>query len=110
MKESKDVSLSARFTTGERNEIMKILQENKNFGSMSEVLHACTLKGLRYFNIQKELEDPLFVNKIEEQFHIQISTPKVEETFKRLGINEMDAMMAKLGEIREKKYNSLIKV
>lgn len=110
MKENKDVLLSARFTTEEHTKLKEILAQSEEYGSMSEVIHALTKLGIRHLIIKKEMEDPLFVNAMEEQFHLQINVPKIEETFKRLKVTDMDAMMAKLGDIREKKFNSLIKV
>ncbi len=109
MKDNKDTSLSARFTSDEASDLKRLLEKNKKFGNMSEVIHTCTLQGLRYYKIQKEMEDPLFVNKMEENFHINVVIPKIEETFKHMKVTEMDAMMAKLGNLREDKFNLSIK-
>lgn len=110
MRNKKTALLTARFTTEEEAEINKFVNKNNDFESTAEAMRVFTLFGMRFFKLKKLAENPTFVNELEKQFHIQITKPSIEKIVKHMDITEVDALMLKLADVRDEKFNELIKV
>jgi len=107
-KRKKTESISSRYSDKEIIEFEEYIESDPNFTNISQSQRIFSLYGLRFFKLQKAAENPEFVKNLEEQFHIQISIPSIDNVVNKMEITEIDVLMLKLKDVKTEKINLLL--
>ncbi len=106
----KNQSISVRYTKND----VKILNEFINgsqveFKSLNGLIHDLTFIGLKFQKLKERTKDKAFCDEIESRLDIQLRTPSIKEQIEKMDITLVEKLLLEIVDIKEKKFNELIK-